>query len=175
MRPAAPPGLLGRGRGDDQDLRIQQPGVPVHHVRRVVARTRRVERVPGLVRGHALAEPERHDVLVPRGHGAARVQGVAHVHAAARGVQVREEDRVARRGGDGHAAVGEGRRAALAGRLAVQQQRRDAAAGFVVSKDFQPFSQKNDIFCRSFWDSSVQSRRTQNFWQGFAPFSHGGE
>jgi hypothetical protein len=56
-----------------------------------------------------------------------------------------------------------------------EQQRRDAAAGFVVSKDFQPFSQKNDIFCRSFWDSSVQSRRTQNFWQGFAPFSHGGD
>ena len=56
-----------------------------------------------------------------------------------------------------------------------EQQRRDAAAGFVVSKDFQPFSQKNDIFCRSFWDSNVQSKRTQKFWQGFAPFSHGGE
>lgn len=56
-----------------------------------------------------------------------------------------------------------------------EQQRRDARAGFVVSKDFTPFSQKNDIFCRSFWDGSVKSKRTQQFWQGFAPFSLGGE
>jgi hypothetical protein len=56
-----------------------------------------------------------------------------------------------------------------------EQQRRDAAAGFVVSKDFVPFNQKNDIFCRSFWDSGIKSKRTQQFWQGFAPFSLGGE
>ena len=56
-----------------------------------------------------------------------------------------------------------------------EQQRRDATAGFVVSKDFVPFNQKNDIFCRSFWDDSIRSKRTQQFWQGFAPFSLGGE
>ena len=56
-----------------------------------------------------------------------------------------------------------------------EAQRKDAAAGFLVSKDFAPFSQKDDIFCRSFWDKTVRTKRSEKFWQGFAPLGGGGE
>jgi hypothetical protein len=52
-----------------------------------------------------------------------------------------------------------------------EAQRRDAAAGFSVSEDFAAFSQRDDVFCRSFWDPAVRSRRSQQFWQAFAPLS----
>ena len=112
-------------------LRIHQPLVPGDDLRGVVARARRVEALPGLRRRDALAEPEREHPLVPLDDGAARVQRVAHVHAAARRVEVAEEDRVPGPGRDGDARVGERRRAAPRGRAAVEEQRRDAAAGLV--------------------------------------------
>ena len=30
-------------------------------------------------------------------------------------------------------------------------------AGFEVTEDFKRFNQKDDVFCRSFWDPTVKS------------------
>jgi hypothetical protein len=39
----------------------------------------------------------------------------------------------------------------------------DAEAGFTVDADFRRFNQKNDVFCRSFWDPTVKSGRSGLF------------
>ena len=44
---------------------------------------------------------------------------------------------------------------------------RDAAAGFEVLDHFERFSQKNDIYSRSFWDPSVRSDRTNLFFETY--------
>jgi hypothetical protein len=37
----------------------------------------------------------------------------------------------------------------------------------VVEESFRPFSQRDDIFCRSFWDPAVRSERSQLFYQTY--------
>ena len=44
---------------------------------------------------------------------------------------------------------------------------RDAAAGFEVGEDFRGFSQRDDIFCRSFWDPEVRSDRSDLFYETY--------
>jgi len=44
----------------------------------------------------------------------------------------------------------------------------DAAAGFAIGPDFQPFAQRNDVFRRYWWDPAVRSPKTERFYQ-----SHG--
>lgn len=51
----------------------------------------------------------------------------------------------------------------------------DEECGFRVSSDFRRMSQKDDIFCRSFWDEEVRSKRSQRMWEGFRPLSMGGQ
>ena len=41
----------------------------------------------------------------------------------------------------------------------------DQAAGFQVLDTFERFNQKNDIFCRSFWDKRVHSKKTEIFYE----------
>jgi ferredoxin len=43
----------------------------------------------------------------------------------------------------------------------------DEAAGFEVLEDFRRFSQKDDIYSRSFWDPSVRSERTARFFETY--------
>ena len=43
----------------------------------------------------------------------------------------------------------------------------DREAGFEVSGDFRRFSQKDDIFCRSFWDLEVRSDRSDMFYETY--------
>jgi reductive dehalogenase len=43
----------------------------------------------------------------------------------------------------------------------------DAEAGFTVDADFRRFNQKNDVFCRSFWDPTVKSGRSGLFYQSY--------
>lgn len=44
----------------------------------------------------------------------------------------------------------------------------DDKAGFVVDeKRFRRFSQKNDIYCRSFWDSEVHSEKSEIFYETY--------
>ncbi len=43
----------------------------------------------------------------------------------------------------------------------------DAEAGFEVRDDFRRFSQKDDIFCRSFWDPTVRSERSDMFYETY--------
>ncbi|NNF27196.1 MAG: reductive dehalogenase, partial [Gemmatimonadetes bacterium] len=43
----------------------------------------------------------------------------------------------------------------------------DREAGFRVGDDFRRFSQRNDIFCRSFWDPVVQSDRSDMFYETY--------
>ncbi len=43
----------------------------------------------------------------------------------------------------------------------------DREAGFEVSGDFRRFSQKDDIFCRSFWDPEVRSDRSDMFYETY--------
>jgi epoxyqueuosine reductase len=43
----------------------------------------------------------------------------------------------------------------------------DAAAGFEVGEDFQPFSQMNDMFTRAFWDKAVQSDDAMAFFDSY--------
>lgn len=48
----------------------------------------------------------------------------------------------------------------------------DRAAGFEISRDFEPFSQMNDMFTRAFWDPAVRSPATDAFFAGYrADFS----
>jgi reductive dehalogenase len=49
----------------------------------------------------------------------------------------------------------------------------DEAAGFEVFEDFERFSQKNDVFCRAFWDPSVRTEKTDAFYQTYRkPLEH---
>ena len=50
--------------------------------------------------------------------------------------------------------------------------RSDAALGFEVSDDFQPFRQINDMFTRAMWDDTVQSKDSDGF---FASYRMGAE
>lgn len=43
----------------------------------------------------------------------------------------------------------------------------DAAAGIETTEDFEPFSQKNDIFTRAFWDGSVRNKRSDSFFASY--------
>jgi epoxyqueuosine reductase len=43
----------------------------------------------------------------------------------------------------------------------------DAKAGFELSAKFQQFSQKNDVFSRSFWDARIRSDKTDLFYQTY--------
>jgi len=43
----------------------------------------------------------------------------------------------------------------------------DEEAGFEVSDKFRPFSQKNDVFSRSFWDKRIRSNKTELFYETY--------
>ena len=43
----------------------------------------------------------------------------------------------------------------------------DREAGFDIGDDFTRFSQKDDIFCRSFWDPRVRSHRSDMFYETY--------
>ena len=43
----------------------------------------------------------------------------------------------------------------------------DAAIGIEVTDDFEPFTQRNDIFTRAFWDDRVKSRHTSKFFSSY--------
>ncbi len=43
----------------------------------------------------------------------------------------------------------------------------DRQAGFQVEHDFRRFSQKDDVFCRSFWDPVVKSDRSDMFYETY--------
>jgi hypothetical protein len=43
----------------------------------------------------------------------------------------------------------------------------DAAAGFDILDSFERFNQRNDIFCRSFWDPTVRSAKTEVFYETY--------
>ena len=43
----------------------------------------------------------------------------------------------------------------------------DREAGFEVDEDFRRFSQRDDIFCRSFWDPEVRTDRSDMFYETY--------
>jgi epoxyqueuosine reductase QueG len=43
----------------------------------------------------------------------------------------------------------------------------DAAAGIETTEDFAPFSQRNDMFTRAFWDETVRSKFTDGFFASY--------
>lgn len=43
----------------------------------------------------------------------------------------------------------------------------DAEAGFRVGPEFRRFSQKDDVFCRSFWDPAVRTHRSDTFYETY--------
>ena len=43
----------------------------------------------------------------------------------------------------------------------------DAEAGFEVGEGFERFSQKDDVFCRSFWDPEVKTSRSDMFYETY--------
>jgi len=43
----------------------------------------------------------------------------------------------------------------------------DQLTGFDVLQDFKKFDQRDDIYCRSLWDSSVKSDKADSFFQGY--------
>lgn len=43
----------------------------------------------------------------------------------------------------------------------------DAEAGFEVGEGFERFSQKDDVFCRSFWDPEVRTSRSDMFYETY--------
>ena len=43
----------------------------------------------------------------------------------------------------------------------------DARAGFRIDDSFQRFNQRDDVFCRSFWDPTVKSGRSGLFYQSY--------
>jgi len=43
----------------------------------------------------------------------------------------------------------------------------DALAGIEVTDDFEPFSQRNDIFTRAFWDEEIKSDKTRAFFESY--------
>ncbi len=44
---------------------------------------------------------------------------------------------------------------------------RDGDAGFRVSGSFRRFSQRDDVFSRSFWDETVRTRQTEKFYESY--------
>ncbi len=42
----------------------------------------------------------------------------------------------------------------------------DALAGIEITDDFTPFTQRNDMFTRAFWDDTVKSAKTEAFFSG---------
>ena len=49
----------------------------------------------------------------------------------------------------------------------------DQAAGFDILDTFQRFSQKNDLFSRSFWDARIRSPKTDRFYEAYRkPLNH---
>lgn len=51
--------------------------------------------------------------------------------------------------------------------MRVAPEEDDREAGFEVGPTFQRFSQRDDIFCRSFWDSEVRSDRSDMFYETY--------
>jgi epoxyqueuosine reductase len=49
----------------------------------------------------------------------------------------------------------------------VEQQEADAEAGIEVTGAFERFAQRNDVFSRAFWDSSVRSKFTDRFFASY--------
>jgi epoxyqueuosine reductase len=47
------------------------------------------------------------------------------------------------------------------------QSERDRAAGFDILDTFQRFSQRNDVFSRSFWDPTVRSKKSELFYKTY--------
>ena len=43
----------------------------------------------------------------------------------------------------------------------------DRDAGFRVSEDYERFSQKRDIFCRSYWDPKIHSQAADRFYESY--------
>lgn len=43
----------------------------------------------------------------------------------------------------------------------------DQAAGFEILPNFQRFSQRNDVFSRSFWDARIRSKKTDLFYETY--------
>ncbi len=43
----------------------------------------------------------------------------------------------------------------------------DADAGFEITARHERFNQKDDIFCRSFWDAQVHSEKTDSFYESY--------
>jgi len=43
----------------------------------------------------------------------------------------------------------------------------DTATGFHITEDFRRFNQRDDVFCRSFWDPTVKSGRSGLFYQSY--------
>lgn len=48
-----------------------------------------------------------------------------------------------------------------------QQREDDAQAGIEVTDEFVPFSQRNDVFSRAFWDDSVRSKKSDAFFASY--------
>ena len=44
----------------------------------------------------------------------------------------------------------------------------DQLTGFEVLQEFRKFDQRDDIYCRSLWDSSVKSEKADSFFQGYS-------
>jgi len=42
----------------------------------------------------------------------------------------------------------------------------DQEAGFEINDDFAPFPQKNEMFCRSWWDPTIRNEKTEAFYRG---------
>ena len=47
------------------------------------------------------------------------------------------------------------------------EKKEDKAAGFEIKENFQRFSQRNDIFCRSFWDKRIRSSESDLFYKTY--------
>ncbi len=43
----------------------------------------------------------------------------------------------------------------------------DAALGFEIADDFEPFNQMNDMFTRAFWDERIKSKDTDGFFNSY--------
>ena len=47
------------------------------------------------------------------------------------------------------------------------QRETDSAAGIDVTDAFEPFSQRNDVFTRAFWDDTVRTTQTDGFFASY--------
>jgi len=43
----------------------------------------------------------------------------------------------------------------------------DQMLGIKLTREFQPFTQRNDIFTRAFWDRSIRNKHTEGFFQSY--------